>query len=100
MNLVPALDIMIVKELKKGMQKKGELFITETTVYPYYEAEVVAVGPGAYTSGGVLIPPLVQPGQIVLLTRATSAMPIEEDGETYLMVHASAVLATRKSEDK
>lgn len=97
MNLVPIGNVVIVKRKPSPEQKRGGVIIPEAaTPTNIKEGEVIAVGPGVYSSG-VFIPLVeIKVGDVVLYNiQSVPNQPIVEDGEEYLMLSAPAVLAVR-----
>jgi chaperonin GroES len=84
-KLNPLHDNVIVKRSKSEEKTEGGLFIPTTVAEKSTYAEVLAVGRGAITSNGTLVPVSVKPGDHVLLEK-NRGVEVVVDGETYLMV--------------
>lgn len=65
MNIEPLGHRVLVKEHKKGEIRQGEIILPGGEDLTEYE--VLKVGPGMWSSNGVLMPPQVEVGDIVLL---------------------------------
>jgi len=69
----------------------GGLYLPQTRQQGAMEAEVVAVGPGGYTSAGVLVPPKLEKGDHVLIPVIPQGSHFTMEGERYVFMKESEV---------
>lgn len=91
-KLVPLHDNVLVKRNKSEEKTPGGLIIPGTVTEKSPFAEVLATGKGKLTDAGVLIPVGVNTGNKVLLKK-NSGLDVKVDGEDYLLVKESDILA-------
>lgn len=92
MTIRPIRDQILVKQEKPKEKLASGLFVPQGSRDLYEDfGEVIAVGPGRVTEGGVLIEPSVKPGDRVLFKRRPAS---ELDGEMkgYLMLRDEDML--------
>jgi chaperonin GroES len=89
----PLADRVVVKALEETEQMRGGLYIPDTAKEKPQQGEIVAVGPGRFDEkGGNRIPMDVKVGQKVLYGKY-SGTEVTVDGEQYLILRESDVLA-------
>ncbi|HHV45101.1 MAG TPA: co-chaperone GroES [Firmicutes bacterium] len=91
-SLKPLADRVIVKPREAEEKTKGGIVIPDTAKEKPQEAEVVAVGPGAYDDEGNRKPMNVKVGDIVLFGKYAGT-EVKIDGEKYLILRESELLA-------
>ena len=92
MSAVPTEDRVFLKlEHSDKTTESGFIIPAESQPLPD-QGEVIAVGPGRYTSSGVHIPMDVQVGDIVVFNK-DMAYGIKIDGEDYVTVPSLGILA-------
>jgi chaperonin GroES len=92
MNAVPTEDRIILKlDHSDKTTESGFIIPAESQPLPN-QGEVVAVGPGRYTSSGVHITMNVQVGDIVVFNK-DMAYGIKLEGEDYVTVPSLGILA-------
>lgn len=64
MKLKAIHDSVIIKEVKK--EKTGTIFVPDMNSKKFIRGEIVSVGPGRYSISGILIPPTMKVGDLVL----------------------------------
>jgi chaperonin GroES len=94
MNLEPLGDRVVVKPIAKEEVTKGGIVLPDTVKEKPQEGEVVAVGTGRVTEDGKRIPLDVKKGDKVIYPRY-SGSEIKIDGEEYLIMRESEILAKR-----
>ena len=92
-KLAPLSDRVVVRALDEGEQRRGGLYIPDTAKEKPQQGEVVAVGPGKFDErGGQRIPMDVKVGDKILYGKY-SGTEVTVDGEQYLILRESDVLA-------
>ncbi len=92
MNIKPLGDRVVVKLVEAEEKTKTGIFLTASAQEKPQVAEVVAVGPGAHTEEGKLIPMEVKVGDKVI-TSKYSGTEVKVDGVEYTIVKQSDILA-------
>ena len=92
MNIKPLADRVVVKLVEAEEKTKTGIFLTASAQEKPQVAEVVAVGPGAYSDEGKLIPMDVKVGDKVI-TGKYSGTEVKMDGVEYTIVKQSDILA-------
>ena len=92
MNIKPLGDRVVVKLVEAEEKTKTGIFLTASAQEKPQVAEVVAVGPGAHTDDGKLIPMEVKVGDKVI-TGKYSGTEVKMDGVEYTIVKQSDILA-------
>ncbi len=92
MNMKPLADRVVVKLVEAEEKTKTGIFLTASAQEKPQVAEVVAVGPGAYTDDGKLIPMDVKVGDKVICGKY-SGTEVKMDGVEYTIVKQSDILA-------
>ncbi len=95
MIIVPLLDRVLLRVRKDArVVTKGGIVIPEAAKERSMEADVVAVGPGAFDHG-IWISPTVGAGDVVLIARYTG-VEVMVDGEEFIMARGEEILAVLK----
>ena len=92
MNIKPLADRVVVKLVEAEEKTKTGIFLTASAQEKPQVAEVVAVGPGAHTDDGKLIPMDVKVGDKVI-TSKYSGTEVKVDGEELTIVRQNDILA-------
>ena len=92
MNIKPLADRVVVKLVEAEEKTKTGIFLTASAQEKPQVAEVVAVGPGAYSDDGKLIPMDVKIGDKVITGKYTGT-EVKMDGVEYTIVKQSDILA-------
>ncbi len=93
MTVKPLSDRVLIKSVEADETTKGGLILTASAKEKPQIAEVIAVGPGAVDSdSGKLIQMSVKVGQKVI-TSKYSGTEIKVDGNEYVIVKESDILA-------
>ncbi len=92
-------DRLLVKVLETGERTRGGLYVPEiaTDNTPWMKAEVLEAGNGRLMTSGVLVPLVIQKGDLVIFFRTLQpgdqlVIPLD-DGEEGLIIRETAVLA-------
>ena len=86
MKIKPLNDRVLIKRKDADKMTPGGLYIPETArEKQVMQAEVIAVGPGAFDDSGQRRPVGVSPGQVVIVSRY-GGTDVEIDGEKYQVV--------------
>jgi chaperonin GroES len=93
--LQPISDRVIVKVKKNEDENIGGIYVASNAKQKPTEGEVVAVGSGAVTSEGKVLPMTVKKGDTVLYDKY-SGTNIKYEGEEYLVLHEKDILAIEK----
>jgi chaperonin GroES len=90
MKFQPLYDRVVIKADEPTKTTRGGIILTDTTITPFQEGEVVAIGTGVYESGK-LVTPTVKIGDRVMFTRNPSR-EITIEGDKYLLLQEKEVL--------
>lgn len=93
MRLRPVRDLVIVQREEAKDRSDGGILLPDGAKEKPRRGTILAVGPGRMTDDGVLVPMSVEVGDVVLYTRY-GGNEVEDDGETYLILSQSEILAT------
>jgi len=92
-KLSPLADRVVVKALEETEQMRGGLYIPDTAKEKPQQGEIIAVGPGRFDEkGGQRVPMDLKVGNKVLYGKY-SGTEVTLDGESYLILRESDVLA-------
>lgn len=92
LSVRPMGDRVIIASLPQEEKTKGGIILPETAKEKPQQGEVVAVGKGKMTDSGEMLEMTVQVGNKVLYGKY-SGTEVKIDGETYLIVKESEILA-------
>lgn len=87
----PLSERVVIKVLPEEDVSPGGIILPDNAKEKPQRGQVVAAGPGR-TEHGVLVPMTVQVGDVVLFGKYSGA-EVKIDGETYLIVKESEILA-------
>ena len=91
-KLIPLADRVLIRRVVPNLKTAGGIFIPESAVSKNNEGEVLAVGPGAKTRNGDVIPITVAVGDKVLLPEY-GGLPVKLDGEEIFLFRNDEILA-------
>ena len=94
-KIQPLADRVVVQALEETEQMRGGLYIPDTAKEKPQQGEIIAVGPGKFSDDGTRIEPEVSVGDTVLYGKY-SGTEVQVDGEDYLILRESDVLAVIK----
>ena len=94
-KIKPLHDRVVVRPLEEAEQMRGGLYIPDTAKEKPQQGEIMAVGPGKVSDQGERIAPDVKAGDKVLYGKY-SGTEVTVDGESYLILRESDVLAVLK----
>ena len=92
LSVRPMGDRVIIAALPQEEKTKGGIIIPDTAKEKPQQGEVVAVGKGKMTETGEMLEMTVKAGDKVLYGKY-SGTEVKIDGETYLIVKESEILA-------
>lgn len=92
MNFRPIQDRVLIKRIDEPTKAPGGIIIPGNQKEKGSEGRVVAVGPGTHSPAGSLIPMNVKAGDRVIYGKY-AGQEVQEDGETYLVMKESDILA-------
>ncbi|XP_054288373.1 10 kDa heat shock protein, mitochondrial-like [Macrosteles quadrilineatus] len=92
-NFLPLMDRVLVQKAVARSKTEGGIYLPEKSRGRVVHGLVVAVGPGARTIQGELIPPSVQVGDKVLLPDYGGTRVTLEDDNEYQLFRESSILA-------
>lgn len=95
MVLKPLADRVVVKPIQAEEKTKGGIVLPDTAKDKPQEGEIVAVGTGKVLDNGTKLPMEVKVGDRVVYSKY-SGSEIKIDGEEYLIIRESDVLAVKK----
>ena len=96
MKFRPLHDRVLIKVLDSEAKTKGGLIIPDPAKEKPQEGEVVAVGPGAKTEDGKIIPMDVKVGDIVLFGK-WSGTEVKIDGKEFNIMKESDIMGISKA---
>jgi chaperonin GroES len=91
-KLIPLADRVLIRRVMPTVKTAGGIIIPESAVSKNNEGLVVAVGPGATTKTGEVIPVTVKVGDKVLLPEY-GGLPVKVDGEEIFLFRNDEILA-------
>jgi chaperonin GroES len=91
-KLIPLADRVLIRRVMPTVRTAGGIIIPESAVSKNNEGLVVAVGPGATTKTGEVIPVTVKVGDKVLLPEY-GGLPVKIDGEEIFLFRNDEILA-------
>ncbi|MEX0810253.1 MAG: co-chaperone GroES [Dongiaceae bacterium] len=91
MKFRPLHDRVLVRRLGEEEKTAGGIIIPDTAKEKPMQGEIVAVGTGARTDDGKIVPPDVKAGDIVLFGK-WSGTEVKVDGEDLLIMKESDIL--------
>ncbi|MGI6685245.1 MAG: co-chaperone GroES [Bacillota bacterium] len=92
MKLQPLADRVLVKLVEQEEKTAGGVILPDTAKEKPQEAEVIAVGKGRTLNNGTTVTPEVKVGDRVLFAKY-SGTEVKQDGEKYLILQESDILA-------
>lgn len=98
MILKPLSDHVVLKLVEAEEKTKGGIVLPDTAKDRPQEGEVVAVGPGKVLEDGTRLTPEVKVGDRVIYSKY-SGTEVKIDGEEYLIVRESDILAIKVNEE-
>ena len=96
MKFRPLHDRLLIKVLDSEAKTAGGIIIPDTAKEKPQEGEVVAIGPGAKTEEGKLIPMDVKVGDIVLFGK-WSGTEVKIDSKEYSIMKETDIMGITKS---
>ena len=99
MRLKPVNDKIVVKVTKKKDDERtaSGIILPDSVGEGMFEAEVVAVGEGMYTTTGAVVPPIVDVGDTIIYDdMAQSPKDYKIDGEEYVILSQNEILSVIK----
>ncbi len=91
MNFRPLHDRVVVRRLDGDERSSGGIIIPDTAQEKPMEGEVIAVGPGARTEDGKLVPMDVKAGDRVLFGK-WSGTEVKLDGDDVVIMKESDIM--------
>ena len=95
MKFRPLLDRVLIEVLDSEEKTSGGIIIPDTAKEKPQEGKIVAVGPGAKTDDGKIIPMDVKIGDLVLFGK-WSGTEVKIDGKEYSIMKESDVMGISK----
>jgi chaperonin GroES len=92
-TLQPLGERVIIKPSEQESTTKGGIFLPDTAKEKPQEGEVVAVGPGRATDDGTRVAMELNAGDKVIYSKYAGTEYKDVDGEEYLILRESDVLA-------
>ncbi len=93
MTIEPLEDRVVVQPLEAEETTKGGIVLPDTARERPQQGKVIAVGPGKTLESGERAEPAVKKGDTVVYAKY-GGMEIEVDGEEYMILRESDILAT------
>ncbi|MGI6632936.1 MAG: co-chaperone GroES [Bacillota bacterium] len=95
MVLKPLADRVVVKPIQAEEKTKGGIVLPDTAKDKPQEGEIIAVGTGRVLDNGTKLPLEVKVGDKVVYSKY-SGSEIKIDGEEYLIIRESDILAVKE----
>ena len=95
-TIKPLADKVLVKPSQSGEMTKGGIALPESAKERPQEGTVVGVGPGRTLDSGEKVTVSVKEGDVVIYSKY-GGTEIKEDGEEYLILDESSLLAVKES---
>lgn len=95
-QLKPLADRVVVKPVTQEERTKGGIVLPDTAKDKPQEGEVVAVGPGRILDNGTRVEMEVKVGDRVIFSKY-SGTEVKIDGEEYLIMRESDILAVKQA---
>lgn len=86
---------VLIRPVEEKQESKGGIILPSTALNPVKTGEVIAVGRGAATMSGDLIPMEVQEGDMVIFPDNNGGILIKEDGEDLILLHETDLCCIR-----
>ena len=97
MQIIPVLDRILVQPIEEPDISKGGIYLVQDNKEKPSEGKVIAVGPGRVDPVTKVRKPLgISVGEIVLYKGKYTGVPLEHDGQKYLMMKEEDVLGIRE----
>jgi len=91
-SIRPLGNRVLAKRLEQEETLKGGIIIPDSAKKKQETAQVIAVGPGAQTDDGKLIPISVKVGDLILMDKYAS-QEVKLDDEEFVIVKADDIIA-------
>ncbi len=91
-KLEPLGDRIVVKAVEQDQKTKSGIYIPDSAKERPQEGKVIAVGPGRLDDDGKRVPMDIKKGDTIIYSKF-GGTEFEEDGEEYLIMKESEVLA-------
>lgn len=92
-KLIPIGDNVLVQVAEQESKSASGIILPDSKEKPWY-GTVVAVGDGKILDNGTVVKPSVWVGDVVYFTKY-SPDELEVDGESYLIIKSSSILAKK-----
>ena len=97
-EIIPIRDRLLVKKIEDDLKTKTGLILSEDTKERPTRGTVLAVGEGAITLEGKILPMVIKVGDTILFPKY-SGNPIKVDKQEFLILDEKEVLAILKNGD-
>lgn len=91
-KIQPLFDLVLIKPLEEEAKTPSGIVLPETAKEKPQKGEIMAIGPGAMTDDGKVLPMKVKVGQIVMYKK-WGGNEVKVDGEEWLLVEQKDILA-------
>ncbi len=91
-KIQPLFDLVLIKPLEEEEKTPGGILLPETAKEKPQKGEIMAIGPGATSDDGKLIPMKVKVGQVVMYKK-WGGNEVKVDGKEWLLVEQKDILA-------
>lgn len=92
LKIQPLFDLVLIKPLEEESKTPSGIVLPETAKEKPQKGEVMAIGPGAISDDGKVIPMKVKVGQIVMYKK-WGGNEVKVDGHEWLLVEQKEILA-------
>lgn len=93
MPIKPLGDKIVVKQVEVEEKTEGGIIFLQGDGSQQPQGTIIAVGPGKQLLDGSHYPPQVKVGEKVVFSAYANGNPIEVDGEKYLVMDETQILA-------
>lgn len=92
LKIQPLFDLVLVKPLEEEEKTAGGIVLPETAKEKPQKGQVMAIGPGAVTDDGKILPMKIKVGQKVMYKK-WGGNEVKVNGEEWLLVEQKDILA-------
>ena len=92
MSIKPLYDRVLVKRFEEEEKTAGGIIIPDTAKEKPTKGKIVAVGAGARSESGAIIPLIVKKGDVILFAK-WGGQEIKVDGEELIILKESDIMA-------
>ena len=88
----PTSDRVLVKQFNPEERTQSGFFIPQSSQEQMNQGTVISTGPGRTTNRGVLLPPVVKAGDVIMY-ESSAGVPIKVNGEALIVMREDSIIA-------